>query len=151
LLLTRFDGHGNTAHRPASGRGRARKGVSADGQHRPAKVADASSQWQTRRPSRVAPVWISPEERDNRAVQVEAEVAAVTDLPEAEKAARFDELQRKLVPLWQSIEKMSQDEQTIVVVPSMTGGKIGLHGAMLQAYEERFLFLLFLLRQPRAR
>src|SRR5262249_36167900 len=88
---------------------------------------------------------------DNRPVQVEAQVAATTDLSEAEKQARFEELQGKLVPLWRSIEKMSQDEQTIVVVPSMTGGKIGLQGAMLQAYEERFLFLLFLLRQPRAR
>ena len=35
-------------------------------------------------------------------------------------AVGFDELQRKLVPLWQSMKSMSQDEQTIVVVPSMT-------------------------------
>ncbi len=35
-----------------------------------------------------------------------------------ETTARFDELQRKLVPLWQSIQSMTQDEQTIVVVPS---------------------------------
>ena len=37
-----------------------------------------------------------------------------------EATARFDELQRKLVPLWQSIQSMTLDEQTIVVVPSMT-------------------------------
>jgi PGM1 C-terminal domain len=85
---------------------------------------------------------------DNRAVHAGVDVAA---LSEAEKAARFDELQVKLVPLWKSIERMTQDTQTIVVVPSLTGGKRGLHGAHLQAYEERFLFLLFLLRQPRAR
>jgi hypothetical protein len=84
-------------------------------------------------------------------VQAELPPAVPIDLSEADKAARFDELQRKLVPLWQSIERMTQDEQTIVVVPSMTVGKIGLQGPMLQAYEERFLFLLFLLRQPRAR
>jgi hypothetical protein len=68
-----------------------------------------------------------------------------------ERAQRFDELQHKLVPLWRSIERLNQDEQTIVVVPSMTVDRPGLGGAGLQAYEERFLFLLLLLRQPRAR
>jgi hypothetical protein len=83
-------------------------------------------------------------------VQAVDTIPALSELPEAEKAARFDELQRKLVPLWQSIERMNQDEQTIVVVPSLTVGKMDLPPSMLQAYEERFLFLLFLLRQPRA-
>jgi hypothetical protein len=64
--------------------------------------------------------------------------------------AEFDELQRKLVPLWKSIERFNQDPQTIVVVPSMSIDAIN-SGAVMQAYEERFLFLLLLLRQPRAR
>ena len=64
---------------------------------------------------------------------------------------RFDALQAKLVPLWKSIKAMSQDEQTIVVVPSITLDKLEESGAEMQAYEERFLFLLLLLRQPRAR
>src|SRR5712692_9490534 len=68
-----------------------------------------------------------------------------------ETAARFDELQRKLVPLWQSIQALTPDEQTIVVVPSMSVEDLGWSGSVLQAYEERFLFLLLLLRQPRAR
>src|SRR5439155_15546234 len=38
-----------------------------------------------------------------------------------------------------------------VVVPSISMDFEGARGAKLQAYEERFLFLLFLLRQPRAR
>src|SRR6266567_8556805 len=63
---------------------------------------------------------------------------------------QFDQLQRKLVPLWKSIEHFNQDPQTIVVVPSMSIDAIG-SGAVMQAYEERFLFLLLLLRQPRAR
>ena len=62
----------------------------------------------------------------------------------------FDQLQRKLVPLWKSIEHFNQDPQTIIVVPSMSIDAIG-SGAVMQAYEERFLFLLLLLRQPRAR
>jgi hypothetical protein len=64
--------------------------------------------------------------------------------------AEFDRLQKKLVPLWKSIERFNQDPQTIVVVPSMSIDAIG-SGAVMQAYEERFLFLLLLLRQPRAR
>src|SRR5437773_812943 len=62
----------------------------------------------------------------------------------------FDRLQKKLVPLWKSIERFNQDAQTIVVVPSMSIDAID-SGAVIQAYEERFLFLLLLLRQPRAR
>src|SRR5256884_3404492 len=63
---------------------------------------------------------------------------------------QFDRLQKKLVPLWKSIEHFNQDPQTIVVVPSMSIDAIS-SGAVMQAYEERFLFLLLLLRQPRAR
>jgi PGM1 C-terminal domain len=84
-------------------------------------------------------------------VQADGTTTALIDLPETDKAARFDALQSKLVPLWQSIERMTQDEQTIVVVPSLSVSRMGLPASMLQAYEERFLFLLFLLRQPRAR
>src|SRR5438552_8486711 len=62
----------------------------------------------------------------------------------------FDRLQKKHVPLWKSIDHLNQDPQTIVVVPSMSIDAIG-SGAVMQAYEERLLFLLFLLRQPRAR
>jgi hypothetical protein len=69
-------------------------------------------------------------------------------LPDSQ--AEFDRLQKKLVPLWKSIEHFNQDPQTIVVVPSMSIDAIS-SGAVMQAYEERFLFLLLLLRQPRAR
>jgi PGM1 C-terminal domain len=69
----------------------------------------------------------------------------------AMSTSQFEELQRRLVPLWSSIKAMTQDEQTIVVAPSLTLDSEGLAGSMMQAYEERFLFLLLLLRQPRAR
>lgn len=62
----------------------------------------------------------------------------------------FDRLQAKLVPLWKSIRSINQDAQTIVVVPSINVDA-GLSGVRQQALEERFLFLLLLLRQPRAR
>src|SRR5262245_37170955 len=72
------------------------------------------------------------------------------NLSPAQAEARFNELQRKLVPLWKSIQSFNQDEQTIVVVPSLTID-FECSSSELQAYEERFLFLLLLLRQPRAR
>ncbi|MFN2543237.1 MAG: peptide ligase PGM1-related protein [Actinomycetota bacterium] len=64
--------------------------------------------------------------------------------------AGFDALQAKLIPLWKSVATLNQDEQTIVVVPSLTIDR-ALSGTDAQAYEERYLFLLLLLRQPRAR
>src|SRR5947208_9477038 len=64
-------------------------------------------------------------------------------------AAQFDQLQRKLVPLWELIESFNQQEQTIVVVPSMSVD-VTVTGLEAQGYEERFLFLLLLLAQPRA-
>jgi hypothetical protein len=73
-----------------------------------------------------------------------------TAYDEALQQSRFEALQRKLVPLWQSIRAMSDEEQTIVVVPSLTVDRV-FQGSQQQAYEERFLFLLLLLRQPRAR
>ncbi len=70
--------------------------------------------------------------------------------PDYNSQDQFDQMQKKLVPLWKSIESFNQDPQTIVVVPSMSVDLAGA-GAVVQAYEERFLFLLLLLRQPRAR
>ena len=71
-------------------------------------------------------------------------------LSAAEATAQFEAMQQKLVPLWKSIQAMNQDEQTIVIVPSMNIDT-EFTATELQAYEERFLFLLLLLRQPRAR
>jgi hypothetical protein len=72
-----------------------------------------------------------------------------TGLSEVEAESRFEKLQQKLIPLWESIEQLNQDDQTIVVVPSISVDSA--MGTIMQAYEERFLFLLLLLRQPRAR
>lgn len=71
-------------------------------------------------------------------------------MTEAEAEAQFGELQKKLVPLWKSIQSFNQDEQTIVIAPSISIDS-SFTGSELQSYEERFLFLLLLLRQPRSR
>ena len=75
----------------------------------------------------------------------------MSEANESGSQARFDVLQAQLVPLWHSIHAMSDDEQTIVVVPSLSLHLLDSSHIPLQAYEERLLFLLLLLRQPRAR
>ena len=79
----------------------------------------------------------------------------LSSMAAAEVQARFDELQRKLVPLWTSIGRTDpggplEDDNTIVVVPSPTMD-VEFSSAGQQAFEERFLFMLFLLRQPNIR
>jgi PGM1 C-terminal domain len=90
--------------------------------------------------------------RHTRAVTFIIREGPIVGTPQtSDPASRFEGLQRKLHPLWESIRAMSQDEQTIVVVPSLTLDSKGMAGSLMQAFEERFLFLLLLLRQPRAR
>ncbi len=53
--------------------------------------------------------------------------------------------------MWRLIQQDLPDE-SVVVVPSMTVDKVTVgSGSLNQAMEERFLFLLLLLRQPRLR
>ena len=48
--------------------------------------------------------------------------------------------------------RLNVPDESVVVVPSVTVDRVGERsGALVQAYEERFLFLLLLLRQPRLR
>ena len=66
---------------------------------------------------------------------------------------KFDLLQEKLVPLWEQIGRSDpggtfiEDENTMIVLPSLTGD-LKFDFAAQRAYEERMLFMLFLLRQP---
>jgi hypothetical protein len=48
-------------------------------------------------------------------------------------------------------EEFTDEPYGIVVVPSLSGIDLPLDSTKRQAYEERYLFLLFLLRQPRAK
>ena len=74
-------------------------------------------------------------------------------ISEREAEIRFEKLQAKLIPLWRSISGLDpaeQGEQTVVVVPSQSI-EFDCKGAEMQSYEERMLFLLMLLRQPKTR
>ncbi len=71
--------------------------------------------------------------------------------------AKFNRLQIKLVHLWKMIgqpdqpgSEHQQAENTIVCIPSMSIDT-DFKGMEQQTYEERFLFMLFLLRQPNIR
>ena len=77
--------------------------------------------------------------------------APTLGLTPEEITVRYAALQAKLVPLWKSIASLNRDPQTIVVVPSITLDPLNMPSSVLQAMEERFLFMLFLLRQPSAR
>ena len=74
-------------------------------------------------------------------------------ISEKEAEIHFEKLQAKLIPLWESISGLNpeeQGEQTVVIVPSQSI-EFDCKGAEMQSYEERMLFLLMLLRQPRMR
>jgi hypothetical protein len=71
--------------------------------------------------------------------------------PEAEIAA-FRELQTRLPSVWEALTMADEEPHTSVVVPSMTLDQSELRKlAGASFYEERLLFLLIRLRNPRAR
>src|ERR1043166_8333527 len=72
-------------------------------------------------------------------------------LQEPELQVRFEALERKLVSQGELMEDFTDEPYGIVVVPSLSGVELPLDSTKRQAYEERYLFLLFLLRQPRAK
>lgn len=74
-------------------------------------------------------------------------------LTEKEAEIQFEKLQAKLIPLWKSIsgiDPKEQAEQPVVIVPSQSID-FDCRGAEMQSYDERFLFMLMFLRQPRTR
>jgi hypothetical protein len=77
----------------------------------------------------------------------EAPSLALADLSEDERNERFGRLQERLRPVWSAM-RLNRPGESIVVVPSLTPGPL-TPGSIVQAQEERFLFLLLLLRQPR--
>ena len=74
--------------------------------------------------------------------------ARLSDLSEDERSERFGRLQERLVGVWGGMG-LNEAGESIVVVPSVDPEAPGTSGAREQAYEERFLFLLLLLRAPR--
>jgi len=73
------------------------------------------------------------------------------ELDEAARGRLFDDLQQVLPGVWRRFGQ-ADPRESVVVVPSMSVDNLTQSGgAMNQAMEERFLFMLLLLRQPRLR
>lgn len=78
-------------------------------------------------------------------------VATLADLDDETRNLRFRKLQDRMRFVWDSM-KVDLDDESVVVIPSVTLSRaVAGSGSMTQAFEERFLFLLLLLRQPRLR
>jgi hypothetical protein len=75
----------------------------------------------------------------------------LSDLDEAARQSRFEVLQQRMQSVW-DVWKLDLEDETVVVVPSVTMSRAVAAGSTItQAFEERLLFLLLLLRQPRLR
>jgi len=75
----------------------------------------------------------------------------LSDLDEDQRYAQFDRLQQRMPQVWERM-RLNEEGESVVVVPSVTLDKVTERsGSMSQAMEERFLFLLLLLREPRLR
>jgi pheganomycin biosynthesis PGM1-like protein len=75
----------------------------------------------------------------------------LSQLSESARYDRFDALQRRMPAVWDDM-RLNHADESVVVIPSITLDRaVASSGSLNQAYEERFLFLLLLLRQPRLR
>ena len=75
--------------------------------------------------------------------------ARLLDLDEEQRYERFDRLQQRMPAVWAGM-RLDAEGESVVVIPSVDRSDDDT-GSLTQAYEERFLFLLLLLRQPRLR
>ena len=79
---------------------------------------------------------------------VRTEAVNLSELDDEQRYQRFDRLQRNMPRVWDAM-RLNLENESVVVVPSVTLDRLGEgSGSMTQAYEERFLFLLLLLREP---
>ena len=99
-------------------------------------------------PNRASPQHLR-NERGEHMTQVQAPNRTLGQLNEDDRYRAFDGLQLTMGEAWDSIQKNLVDE-SVVVVPSISIERTtASSGTVMQAMEERALFLLLLLRQPR--
>ncbi|WP_193046425.1 peptide ligase PGM1-related protein [Mycolicibacterium baixiangningiae] len=72
----------------------------------------------------------------------------LSELDEAARQGRFEALQARMQTVWDAM-KLDLEDESVVIVPSVSVTQ-PVPG-IVSAFEERFLFLLLLLRQPRLR
>jgi hypothetical protein len=75
----------------------------------------------------------------------------LSDLKEHERNRLFARVQERMPAVWDAM-RLDLEDESVVVLPSVTLDRTQPgSGSLGQAFEERFLFLLLLLRQPRLR
>lgn len=75
----------------------------------------------------------------------------LSDLDDQARQQRFEVLQGRMQAVWDAW-RLDLPDESVVIVPSVTVARSASGGsAIAQAFEERLLFLLLLLRQPRLR
>jgi len=75
----------------------------------------------------------------------------LAELSDDERNERFDRLQERMRGVWE-IMRRNEEGESVVVIPSVSVDRVSeRNGSLQQAYEERFLVLLLLLRYPRLR
>jgi len=73
----------------------------------------------------------------------------LSDLDDSARQDRFEVLQQRMQSVWDTW-KLDLEDESVVVVPSVTVIRApGAGSAITQAFEERLLFLLLLLRSQR--
>ncbi|MGZ5399317.1 MAG: peptide ligase PGM1-related protein [Nocardioides sp.] len=78
-------------------------------------------------------------------------MSTITDLSGDERYTAYDALQRGMSDVWAAM-RLDHADESVVVVPSVSLERSTANtGTLVQAMEERALFLLLLLRQPRLR
>ena len=84
-------------------------------------------------------------------VDVAEDARVLAELDEDARNSIFDALQARMPQVWTSMRR-DDPRESVVIVPSMTLDRVvGGSSGMSQSLEERFLFFLLLLRQPRLR
>ena len=82
---------------------------------------------------------------------IETTSPRLSDLNETQRDRLFARVQQRMPAVWDTW-RLDLEDESVVVVPSVTLDRaVPGSGSMSQAFEERFLFLLLLLRQPRLR
>ena len=81
----------------------------------------------------------------------QATAPRLSDLSESDRGRLFARIQERLPAVWDAM-RLDLEDESVVVVPSVNIDPTRPRaGSLAQAFEERFLFLLLLLRQPRLR
>ena len=70
----------------------------------------------------------------------------LSELDDAARQARFEALQQRMESVWDAM-KLDLEDESVVILPSVSlSSSSPAAASLMQAFEERFLFLLLLLR-----